>query len=161
MDRNSGLARPCCIVALILGTLGILPGLREACAQTPPVDETQPLGPIRQPSLATALTLSTVEPAPSFEVLSRYRDFATRFEANFGRSGQARDGTADPLAFLHNSLLARYGGVALHEWVQRGLFLYTRFKGYTELEHRGFAMEVDVDDMSEGKLGVRVNRALE
>lgn len=158
MDRSGCLRRPCFVVGLLLGFLGIFPGLREACAQGVSPDGA-PLGPTRQAVAASALTLSRPAPADaSPDVLIRYREFESEFVANFGRVSL---GDEDPLRVLHDRLRVRLGGTPLYEWIQRGMVLYTRFKGYTEAEAGGFAMEVDVDDVAGGRVGVRVNRAFE
>lgn len=116
-------------------------------------------GPTREALMATALRMSATD-APPPDILPRYRAFADEFEAHFG-AGRSMLDDDDFLAILHQRLQARFGDTSIYGWVQRGLFFYARAKAFTEVERKGFNMQIEMDDMAEGKVGVRVNRTLE
>ncbi len=140
-------------LAFVLGVLLAVPV--AGAAQTPADDE--PLGPTREALMSTALRMSA-PPAPSADVLLRYDSFANDFRSHFGQSVESPD---DFMNGMHQTLLLRFGDTPVYQWVQRGLVLYARMKALTEMERNGFEMEVEMDDVAEGKLGVRVNRSLE
>ena len=62
---------------------------------------------------------------------------------------------------LHARLNARWGDANLYQWIERGLAIYARVQASTQFEKRGFNMKMDVDDVAEGKFGVRVSRSLD
>lgn len=151
--------RPCCLLTLLVG--GALPCARQAFAQSAG-DADRP-GPTRASVSSTAAALADhARDATPVQVLPRFFAFQRRFQKEFGDEPSAKpvDGE-EAVQDLEASLAARWGDSALLTWLQRGLALYARVAGYTEVQHKGFDMKVNVDDMPEGKVGVRVNRALE
>jgi hypothetical protein len=98
-------------------------------------------------------------PSVQFPILSRYNEFEREFGVDFGVQGLTRD--RDVLGDLRARLDARWGDATLYQWIERGLAVYARVQASTQVRRKGFDMEVEVDDMAEGKLGVRVQRALE
>ena len=56
---------------------------------------------------------------------------------------------------------ARWGDATVYQWIERGLALYARVQATTQLRRKGFDMEVEMDDVAEGKVGLRVQRSLE
>lgn len=146
---------PCCLIALVAGFLH--PGLETLCAQS---DETTPTpGPARASVNTSAATLALDPPPSPVWIQSRFDAFQSEFSADFGVSTTIA-GDASPGAFK-KSMTARWGDERWFEWVRRGLAIYARLQSMTETERKGFDMEVRMDDLPEGKFGVRVNRALE
>jgi hypothetical protein len=108
-------------------------------------------------STAGGLLLS---PFP-ISILSRYQEFERDFDGDFGVQGLTRDQNGDVLDELRSRLDARWGNATVYQWIERGLALYARFQASTQIRRKGFDMEVEMDDMAEGKLGVRVQRSLD
>lgn len=146
---------PAVLVGLALGMVLGLPGAVRAQA---PADQLQP-GPTREALMATAVRMSSTE-ARVPQILPRYHDFERDFRTDFG-PGQLSQDPDDFMNGIHQRLTTRFGDTPVYQWVQRGLVLYARVKAFTEMERNGFNMAVEMDDVAEGKLGVRVNRAFE
>lgn len=151
----SSLGPPCGVALLALGTLISWTG--AGLAQSPA--EEAALGPTRDALMATAVRMSSTE-ARVPEILPRYHDFEVAFRTDFGPGRLSQD-PDDFMNGVHERLTTRFGDTPVYQWVQRGLVLYARVKAFTEMERNGFNMAVEMDDVAEGKLGVRVNRALE
>jgi len=117
-------------------------------------------GPTRLEARA-ATAGSLLRPVTPISILSRYHAFERDFDGDFGVEGLTRDRDGDMLQDLRARLDARWGDASLYQWIERGLALYARVQASTQIRRKGFDMEVDMDDMSGGKLGVRVQRALE
>jgi len=117
-------------------------------------------GPTRMEARA-ATAGNLLLPSVQFPILSRYDEFEREFGVDFGVRGLTRDRDGDVLGELHARLDARWGDATLYQWIERGLAVYARVQASTQVRRKGFDMEVEVDDMAEGKLGVRVQRALE
>lgn len=154
--------RPCVPVVL---ALSLLLGAEAASAQTPE-DDVSPrhAGPTLEADAATVQPLGVHERGfDSPWIRDRYAAFAREFAADFGVAGlEAEAATSDMfLDALRRRLSTRFGDTTVYGWVERGLFLYARMKAYTEMESRGFDFEVEMDEMAEGKLGLRVNRAFQ
>jgi hypothetical protein len=94
-------------------------------------------------------------------ILSRYQEFEREFDGDFGVEGLTRDQNGDVLDELRLRLDARWGDATVYQWIERGLALYARFQASTQIRRKGFDMGVEMDDMAEGKLGVRVQRSLD
>lgn len=117
-------------------------------------------GPTRTEARA-ATAGSLLLPSVQVSVLSRYHEFQRDFDGDFGVEGLTNDREGDVLEDLRSRLDARWGDATMYQWIERGLALYARVQASTQIRRKGFDMEVDVDDVSDGKLGVRVQRALE
>lgn len=117
-------------------------------------------GPTREEARA-ATAGSLLLPSIQVSILSRYHEFQRDFDGDFGVEGLTNDQEGDALADLRSRLDARWGNASVYQWIERGLAFYARVQASTQVRRKGFDMEVDVDDMPEGKLGVRVQRALE
>jgi hypothetical protein len=121
--------------------------------------ETGP-GPTRaeaRAATASALLLPYVQ----IPILSRYNEFERDFGVDFGVRGLVDDRDGDVLDDLRSRLDARWGDATVYQWIERGLALYARVQASTQLRGKGFDMEVEMDDVAEGKLGLRVQRSLE
>jgi hypothetical protein len=116
-------------------------------------------GPTRAEARA-ATAGSLLRPTGQFSILSRYQAFQREFDGDFGVRGLARE-DEDLFEELHARLDARWGDASLYQWIERGLALYARIQASTQFRRRGFDMGFEMDDVTEGKLGVRVQRALE
>ena len=117
-------------------------------------------GPTRQGARA-ATAGSLLRPSVQVSILSRYDEFETDFDGDFGVEGLTRDHNGDVLDELRARLDARWGDATVYQWIERGLALYARVQASTQIRRKGFDMDLEVDDVAEGKLGVRVQRALE
>ena len=128
--------------------------------------------PARTPSLAgptleaRAVTarslLDDLGPEPP-SVILRYDAFQRDFARSFGYTvgGLAVSDSQNFWSGLERWFDARWGDSSVTEWVERGLLLYARVQASTQFEKRGFNMKMDVDDVAEGKFGVRVSRSLD
>jgi hypothetical protein len=117
-------------------------------------------GPTRHEARA-ATAGNLLRPTVQISVLTRYNKFERDFGTDFGVAGLARDQQGDVLEELHARLDARWGDATMYQWIQRGLAIYARVQASTQIRRKGFDMEVEMDDVAEGKFGVRVQRALE
>jgi len=131
--------------------------------QVAPVTRTPSLhpGPTVEARAVTARSLLDATEPPS--VLLRYGAYQRDFAKSFGYPVLTLAVT-DSESFwngLERWLDARWGDSTVTDWVERGLFLYARFQASTQFERRGFNMKMDVDDVAEGKFGVRVSRSLD
>jgi len=117
-------------------------------------------GPTRAEARA-ATAGSLLRPSIQISILSRYHEFQQDFDGDFGVEGLTNDLEGDVLEDLRSRLDARWGHASVYQWIERGLAFYARVQASTQVRRKGFDMEVDVDDVSDGKLGVRVQRALE
>ncbi len=100
-------------------------------------------------------------PSVQIPILTRYTQFERDFGVDFGVRGLLDDRDGDVLDDLRSRLDARWGDATVYQWIERGLALYARVQASTQLRRKGFDMEVEMDDVAEGKLGLRVQRSLE
>jgi hypothetical protein len=132
----------------------------------------QQVAPARTPSLAgpthearavTAMSLLDDPGSGGPSVILRYGAFQRDFARSFGYPvlGLAVTDSQNFWSGLERWLDARWGDSTVTDWVERGLFLYARVQATTQFEKRGFNMKMDVDDVAEGKFGVRVSRSLD
>ena len=117
-------------------------------------------GPTRQEAAASTAG-SLLHPSIPTSILPRYYEFEREFDGDFGVHGLTRDRDGDVLDELRDRLDARWGDASMYQWIERGLALYARFQASTQIRRKGFDMGVEMDDVAEGKLGVRVQRSLE
>lgn len=104
---------------------------------------------------------SLLRPPLTVSILSRYSEFQRDFDGDFGVRGLGGDGGEDVLRDLQAKLDERWGDAAVYRWIQGALALYARFQASTQFRQKGFDMEVEMEDVADGKLGVRVQRSLE
>jgi hypothetical protein len=100
-------------------------------------------------------------PSVRIPILSRYHEFERDFGVDFGVRGLVDDRDGDVLDDLRARLDARWGDATVYQWIERGLALYARVQASTQLRRKGFDMEVEMDDVAEGKVGLRVQRSLD
>ena len=117
-------------------------------------------GPTRLEARA-ATVASLLHPVGPISILSRYHEFERDFGGDFGVEGLAQDRDGDVLTELQERLDARWGDATLYQWIERGVALYARIQASTHIRKKGFDMDLEMEDVTEGKLGVRVHRALE
>lgn len=117
-------------------------------------------GPTRQEARAASAG-NLPRPSIQIPILTRYNEFERDFGVDFGVRGLIRDRDGDVLAELRARLDARWGDATMYQWIERGLALYARVQASTQIRRKGFDMGVEMEDVGEGKLGVRVQRALE
>lgn len=117
-------------------------------------------GPTRMEARA-ATASNLLLPSVQIPILTRYSEFEHDFGVDFGVRGLVDDREGDVLEDLRARLDARWGDATMYQWIERGLALYARVQASTQLRRKGFDMEVEMDDVAEGKLGLRVQRSLE
>lgn len=117
-------------------------------------------GPTRDEARA-ATAGNLLYPSVQVPILSRYQAFQREFDGDFGVEGLIRDHDDDVIEDLRARLDARWGDASVYQWIERGLAFYARVQASTKVRRKGFDMEVEMDDMADGKLGVRVQRSLE
>ncbi|HKY61422.1 MAG TPA: hypothetical protein VJP59_10470 [Gemmatimonadota bacterium] len=151
---------------LMLGAILMAASWSDVGAQqaTPP-SRTPALqaGPTHEARAVTARSLLDPKDAESPSVFLRYDAFQRDFARSFGYPvlGLAAPDSENFWSGLERWLDARWGDSAVTDWVERGLLLYARVQATTHFERRGFNMKMDVDDVAEGKFGVRVSRSLD
>lgn len=160
MNRLPCFLRPCCVLGTLLGLLLAAPALQKAYAQTA---FSGLVGPTRDATTATVRTMMDGSHPGSASVQERYDAFSREFARDFGVVGNlglvVRD--ASFVERVRGTLERNIGDTRVYGWLETSLLLYARMKAYTELERKGFDVEMEMDDMAEGKLGVRVARSLE
>lgn len=145
---------PCCFLALGAGLL--LPGAKEACAQD---REGSPSGPTRAAVAPSVADLAEGRDVSSVWIRHRIERFQNDFSADFGVSRPLPRG--EVMDHLTSEVATRWGDTRWYDWVRHGVALYARFQAMTQAERKGFDMEVDTDDLTEGKVGLRVSRLLD
>lgn len=133
-----------------------LPGLEEACAQT---KQDVPKGPTRASMNVGAAHLALDANVSPRWIQYRFDTFQDEFSDDFGITGPLKRG--EVVDHLQGEIAAKWGETGWYAWLRRGMALYARFQALTETERSGFDMEVETDDLSQGKVGLRVTRALE
>ena len=117
-------------------------------------------GPTRMDARAATVS-NLLLPSVQIPILPRYNQFERDFGVDFGVRGLLDDRDGDVLEDLRARLDARWGDATVYQWLERGLALYARVQASTQMRRKGFDMEVEMDDVAEGKLGLRVQRSLE
>lgn len=161
MKMRAPAFREVCLTGTLVIALAA-PGLCQEDPTTSLLDwrpETVP-GPTRAEARA-ATAGDLMRPSLQVSILSRYHQFQRDFDGDFGVEGLTRDQDDHVLDDLRARLEARWGDATMYQWIERGLAIYARVQASTQLRRKGFDMEVDMDDMSDGKLGVRVQRSLD
>lgn len=149
--------RDCILFALASLVLAI--GSEASAQQVQP--EHAWLGPTLHARAVTARGL-LVEPAPEFQILTRHAAFERDLAATFGFPMASGSGVSG--GFMHDVRLwmaERWNDSLFDSWAQSALLTYTRIQSSTRFEKSGFNMGVDVDDVAQGKFGIRVSRPLE
>ncbi|MGH7564925.1 MAG: hypothetical protein ACREK5_10970 [Gemmatimonadota bacterium] len=153
------------VPCLAICTMAVLVGGWDAgLAQEPsPAAPSLRVGPTVEARAVTARSLlrGSIFESPSVQL--RYnayeRDFARAF--GFPLVGATYADSQSFWSGLEQWLNTRWGDTTVFGWVERGLLLYSRFQASTQFERRGFNMDLDVEDVAEGKFGVRVSRSLD
>lgn len=155
---------PLCIAlaAVSLG-LGVPAASSQESQPRPSVPALRPPGPTREARAATAQSFALKAPLPAPQILPRYIAFQREFDADFGLpvAGRGALQEDDFMNEMEKWLAGRWGDTSFYTWVERALIVYAQVQASTSFERKGFNMGVDVDDVTQGKLGVRVSRALE
>ena len=152
--------RNCLLFALAALALGIG---SEALAQHP---EHQPvssdgLGPTLGARAVTAQGLA-MEPGPELEILIRHAAFERELAAAFGFPVASGSGVST--GFMHGVrswMTEQWSDSRFDNWAQSALLTHARLQSSTRFERNGFHMGVDVDNVAQGKVGIRVSRPLE
>ncbi len=148
---------PVCVMLACVATIGVA---QEAPQATPGVSLRQP-GPTLESSAATAVRFN-VSPLPApVPIMPRYRAFQRDFASDFGYGGPDPLTRDEMMSEVKDRLFARWGEAAWFQWLQRGLAMYARFQASTRFEGDGFDMKVEMDDVPQGKVGLKMSHALE
>jgi hypothetical protein len=156
-------ARNCLLLALValaLGTLGIESELFAQQAGPDPVSSNG-LGPTLDSRAVTAHGL-TLGPGPELEILIRHAAFERELAAAFGFPVASGSGVSS--GFMHDVglwMTEQWSDSRFDNWAQSALLTYTRIQSSTRFERNGFNMGVDVDNVAQGRFGIRVSRPLE
>jgi hypothetical protein len=120
-------------------------------------------GPTLEARAVTARSMLRDPASAPPSVFLRYAAYQRDFAKSFGYPvlGLAVTDGENFWRDLERWLDTRWGDSSVTDWVERGLLLYARVQASTQFERRGFNMEMDVDDVAEGKFGVRVSRSLD
>jgi hypothetical protein len=119
------------------------------------------LGPTLDARAVTAQGL-TMESAPELEILIRHAAFERELAAAFGFPVASGSGVNS--GFVHDVRLwmtEQWSDSRFDNWAQSALLTYARLQSSTRFERNGFHMGVDVDNVAQGKFGIRVSRPLE
>ncbi|HUP01271.1 MAG TPA: hypothetical protein VM737_07120 [Gemmatimonadota bacterium] len=150
-------------IAVVVLAAYAAPSAQAQQAEPEPAAPSLRPGPTREARAVTARSLAPTPSPPAAQVLPRYFTFQRDFAADFGFP-VASPAASDTAAFVHDLrgwVVSRWGETSFYEWVERALVVYAHVQASTRFERRGFNMGVEMDDVAEGKLGVRVSRALE
>ncbi len=148
-----------CAVA-VLATGAWRDGLAQDAARATPALRAGPTVEARAVT-ARSLLLDPAFDPPSVQL--RYGAYERDFARAFGFPVLAA-AYADSEGFwsgFERWLGTRWGDTTVFGWVERGLVLYARIQASTRFENRGFNMDLDMEDVAEGKFGVRVSRSLD
>lgn len=153
-------ASNCLLFTLTVLTLGIG---SEALAQRvePEGVSSNGLGPTLDARAVTVHGLA-MERAPELEILIRHAAFERELAAAFGFPMASGSGVSGGI--MHDMRLwmtEQWSDSRFENWAQSALLTYARLQSSTQFERSGFQMGVDVDDVTQGKLGIRVSRPLE
>ena len=153
-------ARNCLLFALAAVALGIGSETFAQQAQPEPVSSNG-VGPTLDARAVTAHGLA-MEPAPEFEILLRHAAFERELAAAFGFPVASGSGVRG--GFMHDVglwMTEQWSDSRFDNWAQSALVTYARLQSSTRFERNGFDMGVDVDNVAQGKFGIRVSRSLE
>lgn len=158
---NMGLPSVPSLVMMAIFVVGLSEdGLAQ---ETSPAVPSLRVGPTVEARAETARSLlrASAFQSPSFQL--RHNAYETDFARAFGAPlpGVPYIGGESFWIGLEQWLNTRWGDTTVFGWVERGLLLYSRIQASTQFENRGFNMDLDMDDMAEGKFGVRVSRSLD
>lgn len=157
---SMNVVRNCLLLALVALALGIESELFAQQAGPEPVSSNG-LGPTLDSRAVTAHGL-TLGPAPELEILIRHAAFERELAAAFGFPMASGSGVSS--GFMHDVglwMTEQWSDSRFDSWAQSALLTYTRIQSSTRFERNGFNMGVDVDNVAQGKFGIRVSRPLE
>jgi len=119
------------------------------------------LGPTLHARAVTARGL-LVEPTPELQILARHAAFERDLAVAFGFPvATGSGGSGGLMQDVRLWMAQRWNDSLFDSWAQSALLTYTRIQSSTRFEKSGFNMGVDVDDVAQGKFGIRVSRPLE
>ncbi len=152
--------RNCLLFALAAVALAIG---SEALAQhaEPEPASSNGVGPTLDARAVTAQGLA-MGPAPELEILLRHAAFERELAAAFGFP--VASGAAGGSGFMHDVglwMADQWSDSRFDSWARSALLTYARLQSSTRFERSGFNMGVDVDNVAQGKFGIRVSRSLE
>ncbi len=153
-------ARNCLLFAFAVVALGIGSETFAQQAKSEPVSSNG-VGPTLDARAVTAHGLA-MEPAPSLEILLRHAAFERELAAAFGFPVASGSGVRS--GFMHDVglwMTEQWSDSHFDNWAQSALLAYARLQSSTRFERSGFDMGVDVDNVAQGKFGIRVSRSLE
>ena len=152
---------PLVIALAVLGSALGPPAARGQEAET--IAPAERPGPTLEARAVTARSMARTPHLPAPRVLPRYFAYQRDFDDAFGyaTANPFASDTTDFMQDLKVWVIGRWGETTFYDWVERALVMYAHVQASTRFQKKGFDMGVEVDDVAEGKLGVRVSRALE
>jgi hypothetical protein len=153
-------ARNCLLLALAAVALGIGSEAFAQHAGSEP-ESSNGVGPTLDARAVTAQGLA-MEPAPELEILLRHAAFERELAAVFGFPVASGSGVRG--GFMRDVglwMTEQWSDSRFDNWAQSALLAYARLQSSTRFERSGFNMGVDVDNVAQGKFGIRVSRSLE
>lgn len=153
-------ARNCLLFALSAVALGIGSEVFAQHAGSEPASSNG-VGPTLDARAVTAQGLA-MEPALELEILLRHAAFERELAAAFGFPVASGSGVRG--GFMHGVGLwvtEQWSDSRFDNWAQSAFLTYARLQSSTRFERSGFNMGVDVDNVAQGKFGIRVSRSLE
>jgi len=100
-------------------------------------------------------------PGVHFQHETFAREFARDFGFQYASSHANEEDDIHLLERLHRRLETKWGDTTVYGWVERCIALYAHFEALTSGDHAGFDMNLEVDDLSRGRVGLQMSRSLE
>lgn len=146
------------VVAALMLAIGSEVSAQEA---QPGLASSDWLGPTVHARAVTARGL-LVEPTPELQILARHAAFERELAVAFGFPVATGSGVSGSLMHdLRLWMAQRWNDSLFDSWARTALLTYARIQSSTRFEKSGFNLGVDVDEVAQGKFGIRVSRPLE
>lgn len=150
-----------CLICSLLVALASMLGVDRVRAQT---DDGSTSGAPLRANVSTIRSFETV-PAASPGIRLRYDAFEAEFARDFGfrliSDDAENSGGNQVFQRLHRRLETQWGGTSIYGWIERCVALYMQIDAMTNTQHAGFDMSLEVDDMTEGRVGLQMSRQLD
>lgn len=144
--------------SLVLMTLILVVGLSASRALAQDQRTLEGSSPSPGPTIGawtdTASDLRTPQPELRADILPRHEAMQRELAAEFGATA-SDDKKGYPFGF------DRWNDTAIHRLVKWGVSTYGQIRESTQFETKGFNLGVEVDDLADGKIGLRIDRSLD
>jgi len=140
-------------------------GAGQAWGQEAEIDVAASGPPLRASVSSARAFADAAHAVPGPGVRFRHDSFAREFARDFGfryaSSHADEQEEAHLLERLHRRLETKWGDTTVYGWVERCIALYAHFEALTSGDHAGFDMDLEVDDLARGRVGLQMSRAIE